>query len=81
MFPAKSMKEFMYKYTNGGDCPKCGNKTRMIDGMNGLFFGCTQYFVNGCKGKLNLKLIDYCAIYWMEIELRDKEMDANAPLA
>ena len=47
----RSLKEIMY-LTSRGECPKCGSKTRMIQGPHSIFFGCTKYPETGCKGIL-----------------------------
>ncbi|MEK0338185.1 MAG: hypothetical protein QQN41_12195, partial [Nitrosopumilus sp.] len=44
-----SWKKILAQYE--GECPLCHSKTKLIDGEFGLFFGCTKFFENGCKGK------------------------------
>lgn len=34
-------------------CPKCGAETKLINGRNGSFYGCTQYQTTGCRGGVN----------------------------
>jgi len=48
-FSRPSWKEIISNYET--ECPICHSKSKLIDGANGLFFGCIMYFKNGCKGK------------------------------
>lgn len=34
-------------------CPICGFHTRLIEGKNGPFFGCSQYPISGCRGSID----------------------------
>lgn len=61
-----------------GECPICHSKTKLIEGRNGLFFGCTKWRETGCKGKTKpskevLKDLEQYSEYLMELEEIDEQ--------
>ena len=53
-----------------GNCPKCRQSGMiLIRGKDGLFFGCSKYFTEGCKGTERLKKQDFLDL----IEMKDYE--------
>lgn len=35
------------------NCPICGFQTKLIEGENGPFFGCSRYWISRCNGSVN----------------------------
>jgi len=44
-------KKFVDRPCGKGLCPKCGSKTRLIEGKFGYFYGCIKF--PDCKGSRN----------------------------
>ena len=37
-------------------CPKCGFHMNLIEGKNGSFYGCSQFFKFGCQGSIDYEV-------------------------
>jgi ssDNA-binding Zn-finger/Zn-ribbon topoisomerase 1 len=37
------------------DCPECGSKMTLRQSRFGIFYGCDDYFLNQCKGRVSAK--------------------------
>jgi len=63
-----------------GECPKCRQSGMILirEKKDGLFFGCSKYFTEGCKGTERLKKKDYLDLILIIRDIESEELAADS---